>query len=83
MHVLVLSDLQAMHSPIKPYATAAADVLTDMCFYMALVQGLKDVYRGGQHEDKFARDIEVALTVKDEFGRVMTPKERFRQLCYE
>ncbi len=42
-----------------------------------------DVYAGGGHEDRLARSIEAALTTKDEFGRVMTPKERFRQLCYE
>jgi len=47
------------------------------------LQGLGDVYRGGAHEDRLARSIEMALTTKDEFGQVMTPKERFRQLCYE
>eukprot|EP00983_Pelagomonas_calceolata_P118215 1160484-Pelagomonas_calceolata.AAC.3 len=46
-------------------------------------EGLGDVYRGGAHEDRLARSIEMALTTKDEFGQVMTPKERFRQLCYE
>ncbi len=46
-------------------------------------QGLDEVYKGGAHEDRLARSIEMALTTKDEFGQVMTPKERFRQLCYE
>ena len=46
-------------------------------------QGLEDVYRGGAHDERLARSIEMALTTKDEFGQVMTPKERFRQLCYE
>jgi U4/U6.U5 tri-snRNP-associated protein 1 len=32
---------------------------------------------------RLARSVEAALTAKDEFGRVMTPKERFRNLCYE
>jgi U4/U6.U5 tri-snRNP-associated protein 1 len=30
-----------------------------------------------------ARSIEAALTQRDEFGRVMTPKERFRTLCHQ
>lgn len=25
---------------------------------------------------------QVALTRKDEYGRILTPKEAFRQLCY-
>jgi U4/U6.U5 tri-snRNP-associated protein 1 len=45
--------------------------------------GLQDVYTGGAHEEATAQRIEVALTQRDEFGRIMTPKERFRQLCYE
>ena len=36
----------------------------------------------GGDRNRFAQDIESALTRKDEFGRVMTPKEAFRQLCY-
>jgi hypothetical protein len=27
--------------------------------------------------------IETALTQRDEFGRVMTPKERFRVMCHQ
>jgi hypothetical protein len=38
---------------------------------------------GGSHDDRLERSIEVALTIKDEFGRVLTPKERWRQLNYE
>ncbi|KAL4437375.1 hypothetical protein ABPG75_004514 [Micractinium tetrahymenae] len=46
------------------------------------IQGLEDVYTGGRQEDKLALDVEVALTRKDEYGRILTPKEAFRQLCY-
>ncbi|GAB4814564.1 hypothetical protein N2152v2_001610 [Parachlorella kessleri] len=46
------------------------------------IQGLDDVYTGGRHEDRLARDVEVALTRKDEHGRILTPKEAFRQLCH-
>ncbi|KAJ9531706.1 hypothetical protein QJQ45_021854 [Haematococcus lacustris] len=49
----------------------------------ALLGVVGDVYTGGAHEDRLARSIEAALTTKDEFGRVMTPKERFRQLNYD
>lgn len=45
--------------------------------------GLHDVYTGGSHEESMAQRIEVALTQKDEFGRVMTPKERFRVMCHQ
>lgn len=48
-----------------------------------LLQGLEDVYTGGSSEDRVVRSVEMALTRKDEFGRVMTPKERFRQICYQ
>ena len=41
------------------------------------------VYQGGRHKEKLASDIETALTRRDEFGRVMTPKEAFRALCYK
>ncbi|GAX83292.1 hypothetical protein CEUSTIGMA_g10718.t1 [Chlamydomonas eustigma] len=47
------------------------------------LQGLDDVFTGGSHEDRIARSVEAALTRKDEFGRVKTPKERFRELCYD
>lgn len=45
-------------------------------------QGLDEVYTGGRQEDRIALDVEVALTRKDEYGRILTPKEAFRQLCY-
>ena len=45
--------------------------------------GLEDVYTGGSAEDSQAQRIEAALTQRDEFGRIMTPKDRFRHLCYE
>lgn len=41
---------------------------------------LQEVYTGS--DDKLVRDVEAALTRRDEFGRVLTPKEAFRQLCY-
>ena len=45
--------------------------------------GLDDVYTGGASEERVARSVEAALTRKDEFGRILTPKERFRELCYQ
>ncbi|GFR52264.1 hypothetical protein Agub_g14798, partial [Astrephomene gubernaculifera] len=46
------------------------------------VLGLDDVFTGGRNEDRVARAVESALTVRDKYGRVLTPKERFRQICY-
>ncbi len=40
------------------------------------------MYTGGRHQDRVARSVEAALTVRDKYGRVLTPKERFRQICY-
>lgn len=45
--------------------------------------GLEDVYTGGSEKDKYARDVEAALTRRDEYGRIITPKEAYRQLCYD
>lgn len=45
--------------------------------------GLEEVYKGGRSQDTFERDVETALTRLDEHGRVLTPKEAFRQLCYD
>lgn len=45
--------------------------------------GLSDVYKGGNHTTTIESNIERALTQRDEFGRVMTPKERFRDLCHK
>jgi U4/U6.U5 tri-snRNP-associated protein 1 len=47
------------------------------------LQGMEEVYTGGSHDDYQQARIEVALTRRDEFGRVMTPKDRWRQLNYE
>ena len=47
------------------------------------LQGLEDVYTGGGQDDRVARSVEAALTQKDEFGRTMTPKERFRVFCHQ
>lgn len=47
------------------------------------LQGLEDIYKGGNHTDRISTSIEQALTQRDEFGRIMTPKERFRDLCHK
>lgn len=44
---------------------------------------LSDIYTGGRHDREMDSHIEAALTKRDEFGRVMTPKEAFRALCYK
>ncbi len=41
---------------------------------------LEEVFTGS--DDKLVQDVETALTRRDEFGRVLTPKEAYRQLCY-
>jgi U4/U6.U5 tri-snRNP-associated protein 1 len=51
-------------------------------FFAQAMGGYKDVYGGDKSEDKIAANVEVALTRKDEFGRIMTPKEAFRQFCH-
>lgn len=52
-------------------------------YFTKAMGGYQDVYTGGRNEDRLALDVEVALTKKDEFGRILTPKEAFRQLCHE
>ena len=52
-------------------------------FFTNAMGGYKDVYTGGRTDDEIAANVEVALTRKDEFGRVMTPKEAFRQFCHK
>lgn len=52
-------------------------------YFTAAMGGYKDVFTGGRSEDKLALDVEVALTRKDEYGRVLAPKEAFRQLCHQ
>lgn len=44
---------------------------------------IMDIYKGGRHNNITDAHIEAALTRRDEFGRVMTPKEAFRALCYK
>jgi len=44
---------------------------------------VRDVLESFQDKDRFAQDVEFALTRRDEFGRVLTPKEAFRQLCHQ
>ena len=44
---------------------------------------LSDIYTGGRHSEEMHARLETALTRRDEFGRVMTPKEAFRALCYK
>lgn len=51
-------------------------------YFTKAMGGYKDVYTGGRTEDQLAADVEVALTRKDEFGRILTPKEAYRHLCY-
>ena len=51
-------------------------------FFTKAMGGFSDVYSGGRTDNELAANVEVALTRKDEFGRVMTPKEAFRQFCH-
>lgn len=51
-------------------------------FFTKAMGGYKDVYSGGRAEDEIAANVEVALTRKDEYGRILTPKEAFRNLCH-
>ena len=44
---------------------------------------VRDVVESFQDKNRFAQDVEFALTRRDEFGRVLTPKEAFRQLCHQ
>ena len=52
-------------------------------YFTKAMGNLEDVYSGGRSEDRLALDVEVALTKKDEYGRILTPKEAFRQLCHD
>jgi U4/U6.U5 tri-snRNP-associated protein 1 len=51
-------------------------------YFSKAMGGFKDVYTGGQQEDRIAAHVEAALTQRDEYGRILTPKEAFRKLCY-
>lgn len=52
-------------------------------YFTKAMSGYKDVFTGGKTDDRLALDVEVALTRKDEHGRILTPKEAFRQLCHQ
>ena len=47
-----------------------------------MLQGLEDVYQSGAHRDEIANRVELALTRRDEYGRVLTPKQAFREVSY-
>ena len=47
-----------------------------------MLQGLEDVYQSGAHSDEIANRVELALTRRDEYGRVLTPKQAFREVSY-
>ena len=47
-----------------------------------MLQGLEDVYQSGAHQDEVANRVELALTRRDEYGRVLTPKQAFREVSY-
>ena len=47
-----------------------------------MLQGLEDVYQSGAHADEIANRVELALTRRDEYGRVLTPKQAFREVSY-
>ena len=41
------------------------------------------MYTGGMNESRVAKSVEAALTVRDKYGRVLTPKQRFREMCHQ
>lgn len=47
-----------------------------------MLQGLDEVYQSGAHSDEIANRVELALTRRDEYGRVLTPKQAFREVSY-
>ena len=44
--------------------------------------GVDDFYTCGEAEDRLEKSIETALTRKDHLGRILTPKEAFREISY-
>jgi len=46
------------------------------------LQGLESVYTGGRSKSELENSVERALTRRDMHGRVLTPKEAFRELCH-
>ncbi len=75
----LLKDRGELNRPIE-WGGRASDSRNS--FFTNAMGGFSDVYTGGCHDNELAANVEVALTRKDEFGRIMTPKEAFRQLCY-
>lgn len=47
------------------------------------LQGLQDVYTGGRSANDLENSVERALTRRDVHGRVLTPKQAFRDLCHK
>lgn len=48
-----------------------------------VLQGLESVYTGGRSKSELENSVERALTRRDMHGRVLTPKEAFRELCHK
>jgi len=44
--------------------------------------GVDDFYTCGEVDGHLEKSIETALTRKDQLGRILTPKEAFREICY-
>lgn len=62
------------------YQNPRALNLTPYCF---MLQGLETVYTGGRSSNELENSVERALTRRDVHGRVLTPKEAFRDLCHQ
>lgn len=56
-----------------------------VAFFYSLPQadGLKQVFTGGRASTRLEQSIEAALQHKDEYGRVLAPKEAFRRQCHQ
>jgi U4/U6.U5 tri-snRNP-associated protein 1 len=78
----VLSYLKERGELHKPVEWAGRTNDSRNAFFTGAMGGYQDVYTSGRSEDEIAANVEVALTRKDEFGRVLTPKEAFRQFCH-
>ena len=72
----LLKERGELNAPIE-WAGRTNDMRSDKLAQLA------DVYTGGRHDEQMHANIEAALTRRDEFGRDMTPKEAFRELCYK
>lgn len=78
----VLSYLKERGELHKPVEWAGRTNDSRNAFFTGAMGGYQDVYTSGRSEDDIAANVEVALTRKDEYGRVLTPKEAFRQFCH-